>query len=58
MNDKSRLKAMMKIYKEQEIEAMNYIFKKPKDNKYFTEAELKLASTMNLFNKKISKTIQ
>lgn len=32
---------------------MNYIFGKSKDNMYFTQLELKIASNIDLFNRKI-----
>lgn len=53
MQDKERTKGLMKLYKDEEIESMNYIFGKSKDNKYFSEFELELASQINLFNKKV-----
>lgn len=42
-----------KLYKDEEIESMNYMFGKSKDNMHFTEFELELASQINLFNKKL-----
>ncbi len=39
----------MRLYKEKEIENMNYIFGKEKNNMYFTEFEL------NLFDKNLKK---
>lgn len=53
MKDKERVKSLMRIYKNEEINSMNYIFGKPYDNKYFTEFELQVASKINLFNRKV-----
>lgn len=53
MKDKERVKGFMRLYKEEEIENMNYIFEKDKNNKYFSEFELQLASKLNLFNRKL-----
>ena len=51
MANKERLEGMMKLYKEEEIDSMNYIFGKSDDNKYFTEFEIELASRIDLFNR-------
>lgn len=53
MKDKERVKGFIRLYKEEEIENMNYIFEKDKNNKYFSEFELELASKLNLFNRKV-----
>lgn len=42
----------MRLYKDEEIDSMNYIFGKDRNNKYFTELELRLASKIDLFNRK------
>lgn len=44
----------MRLYKEKEIENMNYIFGKEKDNNYFTRLELEIASQLDLYDKKIT----
>ncbi len=53
IQDKERTKGLMKLYKDEEIESMNYIFGKSKDNMYFTQLELKIASKIDLFDKRI-----
>lgn len=53
MQDKERTKGLMKLYKDEEIESMNYIFGKSKNNRHFTKFERELASQINLFNKKL-----
>lgn len=51
MENKERLEGMMRLYKEEEIDSMNYIFGKSHDNKHFTEFKLELASKIDLFNR-------
>ena len=53
MKDKKRTKELMRLYKREEIESMNYILGKPSDNNYFTKWELKLMSNIDLFNRKV-----
>lgn len=53
MKDKERTKGLIKIYEDEEISSMNYIFGKPEDNKYFTQFELESARKIDLFNKKV-----
>ena len=53
LQDKEKTKGMMKIYKDEEIESMNYIFGKDRNNKYFTEFELQAVSKIDLFNRKV-----
>jgi len=55
LQDKDKVQGLMRIYKDEEIDSMNYIFNKPHDNKYFTEFELQAASKIDLFNRKILK---
>lgn len=43
----------MRLYEEEEIESMNYIFGKNRENKQFTKFELELASQIDLFNRKV-----
>lgn len=42
----------MKLYKQEEIESMNYIFGKPESNNKFTKFELKAISKIDLFDRK------
>lgn len=53
MQDKKRTEELMRLYKDEEIDSMNYIFGKDRNNKYFTELELRLASKIDLFNRKV-----
>ena len=53
MQDNERTKGLLKLYKNEEIKSMNYVFGKKEDNKYFTKFELELASQINLFNIKV-----
>lgn len=53
LNDPERVKALMRLYKQEEIETTNYIYGKPKNNNYFTRFELETASKIDLFNKKM-----
>ena len=55
MKDKKRVKSLMRVFKNEEIDSMNYIFGKPNNNKDFTKDELQIASKMNLFNRKLVK---
>ncbi len=52
MKDKERVKGLMKLYKQEKVDSMNYIFGKNGNNKYFTEFELKATSKINLFDRK------
>ena len=52
MNDiKSLKKNFIRLYDNQEIEAMNYIFDKNVANNWFTQEELVFANQVDLFNK-------
>lgn len=53
MTDEERTKGIIKLYKQEELESMNYILGKPADNKEFTEFELEGMSKINLFNRKV-----
>lgn len=46
-------KSILRIYKPEEMEVMNYILGKDKNNKVFTKFELEAMNTINLFNKKV-----
>ncbi len=52
LKDKERTKGIMRLYKEEELESMNYILGKPEDNKYFTQQELEMMNKIDLFNRK------
>ena len=53
MKDKEKVKQFMRIYKQEEVNSMNYILGKPKDNQIFTKDELELMSKVNLFDRKV-----
>ena len=53
MKDEQKVKAFMRLYKQEEMDSMNYILGKDKDNKVFTKDELELMNTINLFNRKL-----
>jgi len=53
MEDKQRVKEFMRLYREEEIKKMNYIFNKPQDNRYFTEFELRILQGVNLQNNRL-----
>lgn len=55
LKDKERKNALMRIYKEEEINLMNYILGKPKENSCFTKAELEKMSMINLFDREVVK---
>lgn len=52
LENEEKTKQFMRLYKQEEIESMNYILGKPDNNNYFTEFELRLMSGINLFNRK------
>lgn len=52
MKDKKKVEQFMRLYKQEEINSMNYIFGKPETNLAFTEEELEICSKINLFNRK------
>lgn len=53
--DKDRANKLIKFFEPIEVKAMNYIYGKDENNKYFTEYELESASKVNLFDKKVVK---
>ena len=53
MKDKEKVKQFMRIYKQEEVNSMNYILGKPKDNQIFTKDELELMSKVKLFDRKV-----
>lgn len=46
-------KSIIRIYKPEEMKAMNYILGKDKDNKVFTKFELEALNKIDLFNIKV-----
>lgn len=55
MKDKKRVKDFMRLYKQEKIDAMNYIIGKPIDNTTFTKFELEAMQKIDLFNRSIIK---
>lgn len=53
MEDEERIKGLIRIYKQEEMESMNYILGKPTDNKVFTMFELEAVNKKDLFNRKV-----
>ena len=51
--DKDRANKLIKFIETIERKAMNYIYGKDENNKYFTEYEIESASKVNLFDKKV-----
>lgn len=52
MKDREKVKQFMKIYRQEEIDSMNYILGKPKNNLIFKIEELELCHKINLFDRK------
>ena len=52
MKDKKKVEQFKILYKQEEIESMNYILGKPLDNTIFTKDEIEICSKIDLFNKK------
>lgn len=55
MKEKEKVEQFMKIYKQEEVNSMNYILGKPEDNLYFTEQEIELCSKIDLFDRETIK---
>ena len=51
LKDKEKTKQFMKLYKQEELDSMNYIFGKPDNNKVFTQFELEAVSKIDLFDR-------
>lgn len=51
MKDKERTNNIIRLYKQEEIEAMNYILGKDKGNKVFTKFELETMNKIDLFDR-------
>lgn len=52
MKDKKKVEQFKILYKQEEIESMNYILGKPLDNTIFTKDEIEICSKIDLFNRK------
>lgn len=55
MKDKKKVKDFMRLYKQEEMDSMNYILGKDKDNKVFTKFELEAMNKIDLFDRKVIK---
>lgn len=53
LEDKERTNNIIRLYKQEEMETMNYILGKDKDNKIFTKFELEAVNKIDLFNRKV-----
>ena len=58
LKNEETVKGLMRIYKDEEIDSMNYIFDKPHDNKYFIEEELNFISKIDLFDRRVIETFK
>lgn len=50
MDNPQRISNLIKMYKDEEINSMNEIFDKDKNNEVFTQLELEFVSKMDLFD--------
>lgn len=55
MKDEQKVKDFIRLYKQEEIDSMNYILRKPENNNKFTKFELNAMSKIDLFDKKVIK---
>lgn len=53
LRDTQRTEDIIRIYKTEEIDSMNYIFGKPKSNKVFSKFELEVANKIDLFDRTV-----
>ena len=53
LKDKERTEGIIRLYKKEEMESMNYILGKPEDNKTFTKEELEIMNKIDLFDRKV-----
>lgn len=53
MKSKKKVEQFKILYKQEEMESMNYILGKPLDNATFTEDEVELCSEIDLFDRKL-----
>ena len=51
INTPERKESIIRLYKQEEIESMNYILGKPMNNTIFTKFELEACSKVDLFNR-------
>ena len=51
LKDKEKTKQFMKLYKQEELDSMNYIFFYLYNNKVFTQFELEAVSKIDLFDR-------
>lgn len=52
MQNKEKVRWFEKTYEEEKIKSMNYILNKDENNHTFTNTEISLCSSIDLFNKK------
>lgn len=52
MKDKKKVQSFKEFYRQEEIDSMNYILGKPKNNTIFKIEELELCYKIDLFDKK------
>ena len=52
MEDKRKIERFKELYRQEEMESMNYILGKPKNNNIFTKFELEACSKIDLFDRK------
>lgn len=53
MKSKKRVEQFIKIYQQEKIDSMNYILGKAENNLIFTEEEIEICSTIDLFDRKL-----
>lgn len=53
LEDEERANEIIRIYKQEEMDSMNYILGKPEDNRVFTVFELEAVNKIDLFNRKV-----
>lgn len=51
LEDEEKTKQFMRLYKQEELDSMNYIFGKPDNNKEFTKFELEAVNKIDLFDR-------
>lgn len=51
LKDEEKTKQFMRLYKQEELDSMNYIFGKPFNNNIFTQFELEAVNKIDLFDK-------
>lgn len=53
IKDKDKVEQIIRLYKQEEIESMNYIFGKPIQNNQFTKFELEAVQLIDLFDRNV-----